>query len=335
MKIRITGLLLLLLVISCEPDNSAPIAQFICAPPNGNVKTLFDLDATSTTDPDGLKYLLLYRWDYNGDGQWDTPFGPYQISSCQFLNPGTYNIRLEVKDTYGGVTSSMVSVLVDSLHHITDPRDGQKYPIIKIGSFWWMGRNLNIGKPVDTAVEQSNNGVIEKYSYPASDSLNLNGGLYTWAEMMGYGYAEKSQGICPPGWHIPSDAEWNNLMSVFRTQAAHFTPTYQIWGEKFIPDQQVTHNNYLTEGAVWKLLRETGSTGFDAVTLGYRNPDGLFADRDYHFPGNTATWWSSTMSGDYAIRVRLYKLDTRQGDVIRFADNRRFAFSVRCVKISI
>jgi uncharacterized protein (TIGR02145 family) len=335
MKIRIPFWLPLLFLLSCEPENSAPNALFTCVPPEGNINTLFDLDATASVDPDGLKYLLQFRWDYNGDGTWDTPFGNWEIFSCRFPVPGSYTIRLEVKDNLDAVTSASITVHVDSLHRITDPRDGQVYPVVKIGSWWWLGRNLNCGKELNPNIIPINNNVIEKYTYPTEDPDSLNGGLYTWLELMAYGYVEGGQGICPPGWHVPTDAEWNDLLSVFRNERVPVTPAYYISGSKFIPDQTVVHYNYRSIGAIWKLLRETGSTGFDAVPLGYLDPDGVFSDRDYHFPGRTSTFWTSTMSGDYAYRVRMYQTEDHQGDVFRFADNRRYAFSVRCVKGSL
>jgi len=332
MKIRIFVLLLASLVISCEPENTAPLAVFSCNPPEGNVKTLFDLDARASIDPDGLKSLLEFRWDYNGDGVWDTPFGPYRISSCSFPVPGNYEIRLEVKDTYEASTLSTFLIRVDSLHHITDPRDGQVYPVIKLGSCWWMGRNLNIGKSIETSKVPQNDGQIEKYVYPAEDQDSLNGGLYTWPEMMGYEFIAGAQGICPPGWRLPTDDDWRNMLSVFRWTAPREILAYQITGEKFVVDQKVTHDSYKTEGAIWRLLRETGNTGFDAIMLGYRDPDGVFSDRDYHFQGRTASFWTSTEFAGNAIRVRLYQTENHEGDIFRFADNRNYAFSVRCIK---
>ncbi len=332
MKIRISLFLFVLFAISCEQENKAPIAAFFCYPPEGNIHTVFDLDAGNSLDPDGLKSLLLYRWDYNGDGIWDTQFGSWQNYSCSFPEPGTYEIKVEVKDSHGAVGADLVTVFVDSLHSITDPRDGQVYPVFKLGSYWWTGRNLNYGTPIDPSTEMTYNGITEKYLYPGDDPEGLNGGLYTWNEMMGESFTEGSRGICPPGWHVATDSDWKNMLSVFRAPAIHFVPTYQIWGEKWVPDMTVTHNNYQSEGAIWRLLRESGNTGFDAVLLGYRDPDGIFDDRDYHFPGHTATFWTSTQSGDLSVRVRIYRTDDHQGDLFRLADNRRFAFSVRCVK---
>jgi uncharacterized protein (TIGR02145 family) len=332
MKFRKLAPIIFLFVCSCTPENQAPRAEFSCSPEAGSIRTLFDLNASESYDPDGLKNLLRFRWDLDGDGNWDTPFGSFFSRSCSFSEPGIYTIRMEVIDTEGGTAQSSFSIHVDSLHHMTDPRDGQVYPVIRLGSNWWMGRNLDIGTVLDPSVDPSNNGIIEKFVYPGGPHADLYGGLYTWAEMMNYGYEEGSRGICPPGWRIPTDSDWKDLFSLFRAQRVTQAVTYWITGEKFIPDQKVVHNNYQTAGAVEKLLLDTGGTGFDAVLAGYRDPDGGFSDRDYHFTGHTTTFWSSTLSGDNAIRVRLYRDENTDSDVIRFADNRRYAFSVRCVR---
>ncbi|MFA6127468.1 MAG: FISUMP domain-containing protein [Bacteroidales bacterium] len=335
MKVRFFTSLLFLLAVSCEQDNLAPIATFSCFPREGNIWTLFDLDAGASDDPDGLKPLLQFRWDTNGDGKWETPFGPYEIFSSKYDVPGDYVIRLEVMDSHEGVSSREFTIHIDSLHHMTDPRDGQVYPVVKLGSYWWMARNLNIGQLIVPPQRQATNGQIEKYHYPAADPDGLNGGLYSWAELTEGGNPPGTGNICPPGWRIPSDDDWRNMLSVFRWAANRLSQTYQITNVKFVPDQRVTHDNYQTDGAVWRLLRETGSAGFDVVPLGYCDPDGFFGERDYYFPGKTSTFWTSTAYGDYAIRVRLYMTDNHVGDVFRFADHPGFAFSVRCVKESL
>lgn len=322
---------LLLLAFSCSPDNQVPVALIACNPEEGNIQTLFDLDAGGSSDPDGLAHLLTYRWDADADGDWDSDFGHLKVVTAQFPEPGTYEIRLEVKDSYGMVSAASSSVTVDSLHHMTDSRDGQVYPIVKMGTNWWMGRNLNYGSAIPYDRLPSLDAAVEKYVHP-EDPDSLKGGLYTWAEMMGYTYYEGGQGICPPGWHLPTDTDWKALMARYADAAVHQYPGYRISGEKFIPDRDVKHDNYQASGAIWRLLQETGSTGFDAVLAGYVDPDGEYGDRDYHFPGHTASFWTSTISGDFAIRVRFYVTEDHQGEVFRLSDNRRFAFSVRCIK---
>lgn len=95
---------------------------------------------------------------------------------------------------------------------LTDPRDNQVYNTVLIGTQCWMAGNLNIGTRIDSSVSQSNNGLIEKYCYHDLESnCDIYGGLYSWNEAMDYHTSPGSRGICPNGWHIPTDAEWCTL----------------------------------------------------------------------------------------------------------------------------
>jgi len=79
-----------------------------------------------------------------------------------------------------------------------------------------MAENINIGVMLEftytSPTPQQNNGVYEKYCYN-NDPINCTtyGGLYDWDEAMNYTTTPGNQGICPPGWHIPTQTEWNNL----------------------------------------------------------------------------------------------------------------------------
>jgi uncharacterized protein (TIGR02145 family) len=137
---------------------------------------------------------------------------------------------------------------------------GQTYNTVKIGQQCWMKENLNIGIALVGGLDQSDNSIIEKYCYnnmPAN--CDVYGGLYQWDEMMGYTTSSNSnpsgrQGICPAGWHIPSDAEWCQM-------------------ENYLDP---THNCGMSDGTDdGGKLKETGTTHWATPNTGATNSSGF------------------------------------------------------------
>jgi len=89
------------------------------------------------------------------------------------------------------------------------------YDLVEIGSQCWLKQNLNLGNIISgLSAYQTNNSLLEKFCYNDNSSNCLTyGGLYEWNEAMQYVTTEGAQGICPTGWHIPSEAEWSTLAS--------------------------------------------------------------------------------------------------------------------------
>jgi uncharacterized protein (TIGR02145 family) len=89
---------------------------------------------------------------------------------------------------------------------------GQTYHTVLIGTQCWFKENLNIGVHSTT---QTDNGIIEKYCESTVSEYDtlcmMEGSRYVWSEMMNYTTAPGGQGICPEGWHIPTDEEWKVL----------------------------------------------------------------------------------------------------------------------------
>jgi len=85
--------------------------------------------------------------------------------------------------------------------------DGNVYNTVQIGTQCWMKENLKVTRqPTGTPVT--------RYCYPdgaGGDYCNTEGGFYKWDVLMNGSMAESAQGICAPGWHIPSNAEWLTL----------------------------------------------------------------------------------------------------------------------------
>lgn len=162
---------------------------------------------------------------------------------------------------------------------LIDIRDGQNYLTVQIGTQCWMADNLNIGMmatSVNTGYEHSdvsNNGVIEKYCYNnTSNNCDTYGGLYDWDEAMGYDTISGAQGICPSGWHIPTNDEWCTLTTLLDTTVncnIYGTSGTDVGGK--LKEIGTTYWNNPNTGA-------TNSSGFTALGAGYRHADGTFSD---------------------------------------------------------
>jgi len=110
---------------------------------------------------------------------------------------------------------------------LVDPRDGQVYNTVRIGKQWWMAENMAAVKYSDgtplvdgTGAGDITGDYTTKYYFWYNDDSVTNapvyGALYTWAAAMNGASSSDAnpsgvQGVCPSGWHIPSDAEWKEL----------------------------------------------------------------------------------------------------------------------------
>ena len=91
---------------------------------------------------------------------------------------------------------------------------GVTYNTVKIGDQCWLKENMNVGVMIDSLQASTDNDTIEKYCYNNDTALCATyGGLYTWDETMQYVTTPGTQGVCPPGWHIPTSAEFTTLIS--------------------------------------------------------------------------------------------------------------------------
>ena len=95
-----------------------PVASFDVSPPSGNVTTLFDADASSSSDIEDPNSALEVRWDWEDDGVWDTGWSTGKMEQHQYASPGTYTIRLEVRDTDGLSDNTSRQVIVTRVENL-------------------------------------------------------------------------------------------------------------------------------------------------------------------------------------------------------------------------
>ena len=313
-----------ILLSACE-SNSPPIAAFRITPDNGNLKTFFDFDGSGSYDSESETVAMQFRWDFQTDRKWDTEFAYSPLATYRYKNYGTYTITMEVKDGFGLTAQTTGTITITQQDSIRDPRDGQWYTTAQIGSQFWMAENLNNGIKIDSLTEQTDNGIIEKYccrpyrDYPGG--CDKVGGLYQWDEAMNYSTAEGTQGICMPGWHIPTDNDWQKLMDNFHN--FRYPGAYYITGSPFIPDRKVILDEYEAFEAGKYLMGPESPSGFNGIYSLYRNPAGNFGWKHYFFLGIKTAWWSSTRSDEWALIASMMDIaDSPE----RFADNKKYGY---------
>jgi uncharacterized protein (TIGR02145 family) len=99
---------------SCAKENQPPVAQFSIDPVTGNDETIFMMDASLTTDPDDNAETLLFIWDWEGDGIFDTQYATRKKGDHKYARSGDYKVTLVVKDPRGMTDTLKVPLLVSS-----------------------------------------------------------------------------------------------------------------------------------------------------------------------------------------------------------------------------
>jgi uncharacterized protein (TIGR02145 family) len=186
--------------------------------------------------------------------------------------------------------------------------EGETYPTVAIGTQCWLAKNLNVGTRIAITNDQTNNSTIEKYCYDNNESnCDTYGGLYQWNEAMQYITTEGTQGICPSGWHIPTDAELYSL-------AIYLGSGMDIAGGKM---KQIGTTLWASpnEGA-------TNSSGFTAFPAGFHSSSGFSSI------GLNALFWSSSISNSNAFYWFLSYSNT---SFAKNANTQANGFSVRCL----
>jgi len=150
-------------------------------------------------------------------GSIDDPLDP--ASEFTGLSGETYVLEWSITSVCGS-NSDQVTVGFIPLFTCGQSVDyaGTTYTTAQFGDKCWFTKNLNVGTALNLMTNSSDNGVIEKYCYNG-DPANCTtwGGLYQWNELMNYSSTAGSQGICPSGWHVATNAEWGAAISLNAT----------------------------------------------------------------------------------------------------------------------
>ena len=201
--------------------------------------------------------------------------------------------------------------------------DGNCYETVQIGAQLWMAENLKVthynnGDPIPTGYSDSLWGNLSTGAYAVYNNdpalAETYGNLYNW-----YAVGD-DHGICPEGWHMPTDEEWMELEMALGMswEEAHDTG----WRGTDQGSQLAGRADLWTNGAL-ENNPAFGSSGFNALPSGSRDYYGSF-----YGIGSYGSWWSATETDTYVAWNR--SMRSNYSYVSRYYFSKELGFSVRC-----
>ncbi len=284
--------------------------------------TVTNIDDTITFTDNSALNATSWQWNF-GDGNSSTEQNPGHT----YTNEGTYTVSLTASNgvlNYTKTKTDYITVTAGSVFgSFTDSRDNTVYQTVVIGNQEWMAENL---KYLPSVVEPGTASATDAYYYvydyegtnvseaKATENYQTYGVLYNWTAAMDETSSSSSnpssvQGVCPDGWHLPSDAEWTELSN-------------------YLGGDDVTGGKLKATGTTNWITPNTGATnetGFTALPGGYRDYNGWFDDIGTH-----GIWWSTTQNDNSRAWSRF--LHHNYNSLLRDSYDKSRGQSVRCIK---
>ena len=254
------------------------------------------------------------------------------------VNPQDAATKAYVDVLQKGIEKLETNILLEE--GFIDERDGNHYEVVKIGNQVWMAENLKYLPFIESGYNKkwsntqpyyfvmesriygTNMGVNEA---KATDNYNINGVLYNWPAAMNgspeiNSNTNRVQGVCPAGWHLPSHAEWDQLIDYLGGD--------NVAGGK---------------------MKETGTWHWDSPNTGATNesgftalPAGVFMQYNDGFEfsgfGYNTKWWIASLDnnnpGKYYHSLTYFNSSVKANywGVVDEKNAKAHGYSVRCVK---
>ena len=225
--------------------------------------------------------------------------------------------------------------------------DGNEYATLMLGSQCWMKQNLRTTHYAD-GTEIALGNASSDFNSPlrfapgseSSEVLNAYGYLYNWAATMHGGSSSSSnpsgvQGVCPDGWHVPSDAEWTQLTDFVASNSDNVCDGNPAYIAKSMASTEMWGNWGTCPSVSCRMctnLSTNNSTGFSVLPSGTMNTGGAIGHGtlDYSNYGHTI-FRSATQHDEIAIASWGREFYNEYAYVARTAIYRTTGNAVRCV----
>lgn len=262
--------------------------------------------------------------------------GDISPSPCTVASPHTDgNLYTSTTGGFESTEDGKVTAVYD--------QDNHRYAVVQIGSQCWMKSNLRTTKYSDgTGITQgttrdANQKLYYKptstsgfSSYDLSQYDEVTDGLYyNWTAVMngaGSSSDEPSgvQGVCPKGWHVPSLAEWNTLVSYLTNVYGSGYADKLSGGCEWVQKSNGAHSP-------GSYTEERNITGFSAVPAGYYD-DNFCYNIEPQNESQQAVFWTATENGTYNTRAYNRRLRELNSYLFSEYDVKKNGYSVRCLR---
>ena len=276
--------------------------------------------------------------------------GTFQTTIPSMSANRTYYARAyainEVGIAYGNVVSYTSPNLADGMPCLgaatVADHQGNIYNTVQIGNQCWTKENMRATtspKNLMTAGNLNNPSKTTPYYYnPASSAIPLEkrGLLYNWAAALDTTFTTDNEdvsfvnrrGICPAGWHVPSNAEWETMVNYLGSQQCYTCGGNSANVAKVLASREHWRRQS-NACAVANQAELNNATGFNGLPMGYYNaaPEALAFVND----SATSPFWTSTSNGTEGV---YYKFLSRNRAYVfnGTADTKHYGFGVRCIK---
>ena len=244
------------------------------------------------------------------------------IGTNQYGCTGTASVTVTVIPQGGQPCPGMAT--------ITD-YDNNIYNTVQIGNQCWMKENLRTtsysdGTPIEQGTDTSRTTAYWYYPSGNSDNMSTLGLLYNWAAVM-RGSASSSenpsgvQGVCPTGWHVPSDAEWTELTDYVSSQSEYACNGTSIYIAKALAST-TGWNSFSSNCTVGNTPSDNNATGLGIVPAGYYSGNYNAATTAYC---SSATEYNENYV--YNRNIGFFSSTVNRGNLAKYT-----ALSVRCIR---